>query len=124
MLDNASLVETLWSLASGAAALIHLWLTLQAYLDWQATRQDRPARPRGISAGWYLVGQFCLFLPKLIELAIGVYSMTVPSARDEALADAAALAQAGLIIGEWIGVVGAVAFWMARRALAAWADEG
>lgn len=125
MLDNATLTEELWSLASGIATLIHLWLTLQAYLDWQATRPASPPnRQRGISAGWYLVGQFCLFLPKLIELAIGVYSMSLPNPRNEVIADAAAIAQAGLILGEWIGVVGAIAFWLARRALATWADEG
>lgn len=127
MFEDASWTEIGWSLASALATLIHLYLTLQAFLDWQASRCDpRPdpsARQRGISAGWYMLGQFCLFLPKLGELAIGVYAMTVPNPRNVEIAEAATIAQAVLIAGEWIGAVGAVAFWLARRALAAAADR-
>lgn len=118
MLDNSTVVEILWSLASGIASLIHIGLTLAAFLDWQATWTDRPTRRRGKSARWYFVGQGCLFLPALIELAIGVYFMTIPNPRNEVIVDAAVIAQSGLIVGKWIGVVGAVAFWLARRALA------
>lgn len=127
MSDTISLTELLWTVASGLAMLIHLWLTGQAYLDWSASRQaevrGRAKHWRGISAGWYLLGQFCLFLPKLVELAIGLYAMAAPNPRNEQVADAAAWAQAGLILAEWVGVVGALAFWLARRALASWADE-
>jgi hypothetical protein len=127
MFDNASLTEILWSLASGLAMLIHLWLTGQAYLDWavsrEAERRGRARHWRGISAGWYLIGQFCLFAPKLIELAIGLWAMSAPNPQNEQVADAAALAQTGLILAEWVGVVGALSFWLARRALASWAED-
>ncbi len=126
-MPDASVLEQLWSAASAIALVLHLWLSLQAYLDWRvaldAAGRGEIRRWRALSAGWYLVGQVCLFLPKIAELMIGVVAMTTPPPISPEVEAAAVFAQYLLIVSEWIGAAGAVAFWFARRALAGWADE-
>lgn len=121
MLNNASWLEIGWSLASALAMALHLWLSIQAYLDWHATQR---AEARGdlepwreISAGWYLIGQLCLFIPRLFDLGVGILAMTIPEPRNGEVAAAETWAQGTLIASEWIGAAGAIAFWMARRVL-------
>lgn len=127
MSSSASPLEVLWTLASALAAVLHLWLTVQAFLDWRATLRAEHAgrlrRWREVSAGWYLVGQLCLFVPRLLDLGVGLLAMALPNQPTEELRDATAMAQWALIAAEWIGALGAVAFWLARQALRNLAEE-
>lgn len=124
MLDgNASTVETIWSLFSLVAMLLHGWLSAQAYLDWRATWtrvKDQAASFREDSAGWYLWGQILLFVPQIIFLWIGVTAMTLPPSQAERQEGTSSALQIGLIVAEAMLLAASVAFWMARRVLDQW----
>lgn len=127
MFDNASTVEVIWSGGSLLALLFHGWLSAEAYLDWVVALRARVMAQaeswREASAGWYLLGQFFLFLPLLIHLAIGVVAMTVPPSPSEQQGGTSSVLQVGLLVAEWMALVAGFGFWMARRALATWASE-
>lgn len=116
MFDNASELEELWTAASLVAVVIHFWLSVQAFYDWKIADQYEP-RHRVISAGWYCFGQICLFLPKVFDLLLGVLAMTWPEPLRQEIRDVQTWSQTGMILAEWISAAGAIAFWMARRAL-------
>lgn len=112
-----------WTLASAITTLIHLALTVLAFLDLRAAVLGGVARWRRQNAGWYAAGQCGLFLVALDHAWVGVIAMTMLPRPAGPVSGPAADAQNLLIGGEWFGAGVAVAFWMARRALASWAEE-
>lgn len=120
MLDT----NTQWTLASIITTIIHFLLTSHAFLDLTATLSGDVKPWRRWNAAWYALGQGGLFLIALDHAWVGFIAITMLPPPSGEVSGPALMAQQWLIAGEWFGVFVAGSFWMARRALAAWADEG
>lgn len=115
--------NTQWTLASLVTTLIHLGLTSFAFLDLTATFSSDLEPWRRRNAAFYALGQFGLFLIALDHAWVGIIAITMLPPPIGEVSAPALMAQRYLIAGEWLGAGVAACFWMARRALAAWADE-